>query len=351
MDIFIEGLDAQTGGYRLKAVSTQVDDFDLHQAYIALHDILGTDVDIKAGRQELKYGKGRLIGAPAWSNRMRVFDAGVLRYHHEALSGDLFYGQDMKYDDDKFNNSRQEEFISGFYGGYQKNKTAPLVETYFLTQKDIKGSNDVQRYTVGARLLATVAPGTVVDIEAPYQFGHSGSATATKREIKSYAFHADVAKTWDAAWKPKLTVGYDEASGDKDPNDSVNETFVPLYQSTHEAYGLLDYFRWQNVRNPEVGMTFSPTDKFRFTTQADFFWLQSKYDSWYNSSGSVIRSKTTGERDYFVGSEVSLRLFYDLNKYLKLETGYAHFFPGGFARDSGADDDIDWVYSQAALKF
>ena len=85
-------------------------------------------------------------------------------------------------------------------------------------------------------------------------------------------------------------VAYDEASGDKDPNDSVNNTLVPLYQSTHEPYGLIDFFRWQNVRNPEISATFSPTDKFRFTPQADFFWLQNKFDNWYNSSGGNIRT-------------------------------------------------------------
>jgi len=63
VDIFIEGLDAQTGSHQIKAAANQVDDFDLHQAYVNVHNILGSDFDIKAGRQELKYGKGRLIAA------------------------------------------------------------------------------------------------------------------------------------------------------------------------------------------------------------------------------------------------------------------------------------------------
>ena len=258
----------------------------------------------------------------------------------------------MKFDDDKINQSRSEEFLTGFYGGYQKHKMAPLIETYFLEMKDIKGRNNTQRYTAGARLQTNIAEGTVLDAEFPYQFGHTGTGTVKKRPIKAYAIHADVTKNWEALrWKPKLLIGYDEASGDKDPNDSINGTFIPLYQSTHDPYGLLDFFRWQNVRNPEVSMTFSPTEKFKFTPQADFFLLNSKFDSWYNSSGTAVRTKTSGERGYFVGTELSVRGYYDLNKYLKFEAGYAHFFPGEFVEDSGADDDIDWVYSQAILKF
>ena len=132
LDIFVEGLDAQTGGYQIKASSTQVDDFDLHQAYVNLHNILGSDFDIKAGRQEMKYGKGRLIAAPVWANRIRALDGGIIHYQHEGWWGDLLYGQDVKYDDDKFNASRSEDFLAGFYGGYQKHKMAPLIETYFL---------------------------------------------------------------------------------------------------------------------------------------------------------------------------------------------------------------------------
>ncbi|MFA5315129.1 MAG: alginate export family protein, partial [Candidatus Omnitrophota bacterium] len=61
MDIFIEMLDAQTGGYQIKANSGQVDDFDLHQAFVNFIDIWGSGFDFKAGRQEFKYGKGRLV--------------------------------------------------------------------------------------------------------------------------------------------------------------------------------------------------------------------------------------------------------------------------------------------------
>ena len=173
---------------------------------------------------------------------------------------------------------------------------------------DIKGANDIHRHTVGARLQAKIPAGALVDIEMPFQFGETGTTTAGTRTIRAYAFHADVSKSFEKCpWKPKLAVGYDEASGDKDPNDSVNNTFVPLYQSTHAPYGLMDLFRWQNMRNPEVSLTFSPMEKLKVTPQADLFWLQSKFDNWYNSSGGNVRTKTSGERGYYVGSEVSLR--------------------------------------------
>ncbi len=352
LDFFVEGLDAQTGGYQIKASAGQTDDFDLHQIYLNARNILGSDFDIKAGRQELKYGKGRLIAGPTWSNRIRSFDGGVLRYQKNGLYADIFYGQDVKYDDDKFNQSRSEEFLTGLYGGYQKDKTTPLFEPYFLSLIDIKGTNDITRYTTGARLMANIFYGIAVDIEVPYQFGHTGTTTAGTKDIAAYAVHIDVSKNFEnTKGKPKLTLAYDEASGDKDPNDSVNQTFIPLYQSTHDTYGLLDFFRWQNIRNLEMNLALAPTPKLKIIPQIDFFWLQSKFDNWYNSSGGTVRAKTSGERGYYVGSEIALRGSYDLNKYLKWESGYAHFFTGGYVADSGADDDADWLYSQMVVKF
>ena len=106
-----------------------------------------------------------------------------------------------------------------------------------------------------------------------------------------------------------------------------------------------------NMRNPEVSLTLSMTNKLKITPQADFFWLESKFDNWYNSSGGNARTKTSGERGYYVGNELSLRASYDFNKYFKGEAGYAHFFTGGYIKDSGADDDADWVYSQMSLKY
>ena len=105
------------------------------------------------------------------------------------------------------------------------------------------------------------------------------------------------------------------------------------------------------MRNPEFNVTFSPTEKFRFTPQLDLFWLDSKSDSWYSSSGSVTRTKTSGTRGYYLGTETSIRFYYDFTKNIKFETGYAHFFSGSFIKDSGSDDDINWIYSQLTLKF
>lgn len=351
VSIVVEGLDAQAGGYRKKANSGQRDDFDLHQSFLKIYNILGSDFDVKLGRQELKYGKCRLIAAPSWSNRIRSFDAGVLHYEKSGFYGDIIYGQNVQYDDNEFNKST-DEILTGAYLGYREHKLSPLVEWYYLAAIDKRGNSDIRRHTVGARLQTKIIWGAVMDIEVPYQFGQTGTITSGTQDVSAYAVHVDINKTFESVfWKPVVSISYDQASGDRDPNDSRNNTFIPLYQSTHDPYGIMDLFRWQNVRNPELRVTFSPTQKFNFSPGVDLFWLDNVNDAWYSSSGGVLRNKTTGDKDSYVGCEASIKFCYDLTKNIKAEAGYAHFFAGGYVKDTGANDDADWAYSQITFKF
>ncbi|HQP91068.1 MAG TPA: alginate export family protein [Candidatus Omnitrophota bacterium] len=346
-EIFVEGLDAQVGGYRINAVTSQKDNFDFHQGYLKIYDIGNAKLDATLGRQELKYGKGRLIWAPTWSNRIRSFDAGVLHYAPGAFYGDILYGQDVKYDDPNFNASTDEEYLGGFYGGYRKDKVSPLFEGYFLTQLVETGTSNIRRYTIGGQIEGRIFDDIIWNLELPYQFGTTGSL-----DISAYALHFDVSKVFNK-WRgePKFMLTFELASGDKKSGDNRSNTFNPLYQSTHDPYGIMDFFRWQNMREVEASVVLSISSKFRLQPQVDFFWLDSTKDSWVNSTGAVLRSGTTRNVSSFVGIESSLRAYYDITKNIKIEAGYAHFFSGGFVCDTGACDDADWAYSQINFKY
>lgn len=346
MDVFVEGLDAQVWSYQTKQIA-QKDNFDLHQSFAHIYNILGAPVDFKIGRQEMSYGKGRLIAAPSWSNLIRAFDAAVLHAHPGSFNMDLLYGQPVKNFTYSFDRSSDEEVVGGIYAGYRKDHVSPLLEGYFLTQVITSGQTTIERYTFGPRLVMFLPWNITLDAEAPYQFGRTA-----KTPIRAYAFHVDVSRVCEEVfWKPKISVSYDQASGNRKLSGETNNTFVPLYQTTHDPYGIMDFFRWQNMHNPEVSVTFFPTEKLRLIPQVDFFWLDSKYDSWYNSSGTVLRANTTGVKSSYVGCETSLRAGYDVTKNIKVEAGYAHFFTGGYVRLTGANDDADWVYSQVVIKY
>ena len=343
---FVEGLDARTGGYKLKPPAGQKDNFDLHQAYIQLLEIFSSDFNFKVGRMEFIYGAGRLVAAPTWANRIRSFDGAVLTFKDETKWIDFLYGQRVIYDYNDFNESSVNEFITSLYGGYRQNKEATLYEVYFLRQILRSGTSNIERYTVGTHLKGSLPSQILWDLEFPFQFGKNNT-----NNIRAYAFNVSFNKDWDAAWKPRLYLEYNQASGDDDSTDSKTNTFIPVYQKVHAPYGLMDFFRWQNMREIAVRLDVSPVDKLILIPQVNFFWLENKNDAWYTSSGSIKRYTTSGHRDSYVGNEFSIRAQYQINKNVGWESGYAHFFTGSYVEDSGTNDDANWVYTQLMYKF
>ena len=53
----------------------------------------------------------------------------------------------------------------------------------------------------------------------------------------------------------------------------------------------------------------------------------------------------------FAGHEIDIAVSYSPTKYLKLYTGYSHFFAGDYLLDTGASDDADLGYVMATLQF
>jgi len=343
-EVFLEGMDLQVGSYHIKKTD-QADDFDLHQAYLRMNGLAGLPLDVKIGRQELKYGKGRLVWAAVWSNRINHFDEAVLHYKAKNFYADLFSGLRVGYDDNNFNRPNTHEMLNGLYMGYQSDKKSPLVEAYFLSNLDTDSLHNLERLTAGLRIQATILQGIVCDLEVPYQFGKDAT-----RDVRAYAIHFDAGRSFDLPWNPKVNLTYNLATGDKNPGDNKTNTFIPLYQSTHEPYGVMDFFRWQNMQEAAAEITLSPHKKWKIIPATNFFWLENNLDSWYDSSGKKLRTDTTGNAGLYVGQEASLLVKYDLNDNIKLESGYAHFFSGPYVKDTGPNDDADWLYLQFNLK-
>ena len=72
------------------------------------------------GRQELKYGKGRLIWASTWSNRIKRYDAAVAHYKAGGFYADLFYGSRVRYFDHSFDEGNKHDILTGTYMGWRK---------------------------------------------------------------------------------------------------------------------------------------------------------------------------------------------------------------------------------------
>lgn len=345
LELFAEGMDLRDAHEDL-AKAAQKDKADLHQAYAAVKGKpFGLPLELKVGRQELKYGQGRLIWAATWSNRINHFDAATLKYKSGGLSADVFYGARVTYNEYDWNEPNRHDMIGGTYLSYRKNKEAPLLEGYFLSNYDSSNMSTLNRRTVGVHGQATLPGAVVCDLELPYQFGKSSG-----KSVYASAFHLDLSREFKRAWSPKVTAAYNYASGDKKPTDSVNNVFIPLYQSTHDPYGVMDLFRWQNMKEGALEVSAKPVKALKLTAGLNYFWLAQAKDSWYDSSGKKLRTRAAGTAGTYVGREASLLAKWEMCANASLDGGYARFFTGSYVKNTGKHDDADWAYLQLSVK-
>jgi hypothetical protein len=81
--IALQGQDARAAFKTRKPYAPPLQDrVDLRWAFIDLGDTEHDGVSLRAGRQTLSFGGGRLVGDPNWSNVGRTFDAvrGIFRH-------------------------------------------------------------------------------------------------------------------------------------------------------------------------------------------------------------------------------------------------------------------------------
>ena len=343
-ELFAEGMDLRAANAGLPKPA-QEDYADLHQAYAALKNVFGLPLEVKAGRQELKYGQGRLLWAAVWGNRINHFDAAVLKYKARGLSADVFYGARVSYNVEAWNDPNRQDMLSGAYLSYRKNKEAPLVEGYLMSNYDSASMATLNRHTVGVRGQALLPGAVACDLELPYQFGKSSG-----KNVYAYAYHLDLSREFARAWSPRVAASLNYASGDKNALDSVNNTFIPLYQAPHDPYGMMDLFRWQNMREMALEVSVKPEKNMKITAGTNYFWLARVRDSWYDSAGKKLRTNAAGTAGSYVGQEVSLLAKYDMGGGAVIEGAYAHFFAGAYVKDTGAHDNADFLYLQFNFK-
>src|SRR3984885_1743442 len=141
-------------------------------------------VHVRAGRQELEYGSGRLVGVCEGPNVRLSFDGFLLRTRTHAWQVDGFA---MRPDEDNagfFDNAPDHSV--GFWGAYA---TRPLprkmlLDLYYLGQDRKggafeRGTAHEERHSLGARISRPVAsdrPAWDFDYEALGQFGSFGAA-------------------------------------------------------------------------------------------------------------------------------------------------------------------------------
>lgn len=362
---------------------------DLHQAFFTVGNHKEFPVSVKVGRQELSYGDERVIGAFAWNQIGRVFDAAKIRWQNAWFGVDAFSGRVVVPDDNNFNMSNEYEQFSGLYFNTKKvpknwtefyvlaRNVSPKAATLFAPAITPAPFNTSARdtYSVGARFRSATNEWGKFDytVEALGQLGNrkrpaTGVRPNERDEHLAYAFSGNVGYTFtDTLGAPRVAIEYDHGSGDSDPNDDQHETFDNLYPTNHKFYGYQDLTSWQNINDLQLIFTIKPQTRLSLALEGHLYWLADTNDRYYNVGG-VARAGAgaTGNPGSgtgyginptygsFVGGELDLIAGLALTKAAVLEMGYSHFFRGDYIKDTfqiSGSKDSDWVYAQLLMRF
>ncbi len=365
---YVEGRDA-SAHEDLKAD----DAFDLHQAFLTLGNAKEFPLTAQIGRQELSYGDQRFVGKGDWGNTGRSFDAIKLRLENPCGWVDAFTSRVVLPDDGNFNVSNDYDSFSGIYAASKQVMPWQETQAYFLARNygvkapnalavGVPGSPSTQRdiYTLGTLWKSNpdAFRGWDYSLELTYQFGSVYNATQDARlDQQSHAVFLDTGYTWKDAWgTPRIGLGYEYGSGDRDATDGTVETLENLFGTQHRPYGLMDLAGARNMHIPKL--TFSVKPVKGLTLAADFltFILTDTHDFFYPESGSGRSGNGYGinpGNGSSAGSEIDLYANYAVTKWSNLQVGYGHFFTGDYIEDSVGSDatDADWFYTQLTFSF
>ncbi|MHC5010308.1 MAG: alginate export family protein [Planctomycetota bacterium] len=306
---------------------------------------------LRVGRQELLFGKQRLISPLDWANTRRTFD-GARAWVRNAKKWrlDAFWTRPVTVDKveiDEWNEDVQ------FAGLYYTNKCNTCLEwdAYFLyLQRDratylgVTGEED--RFTVGLRGNGPIGGSRFDwDAEAAYQFGEFGAQTISAAMATVELGY----EPWQC-WKPRFSLGFDWATGDSDGPGGDLGTFNQLFPLGHAYLGYADFIGRQNNMAARVRAEVKPTDA--FTAQLTYFefWRAETTDAVYNAGGGVLRAPMGNTESHVMG-ELDLLLKYQIDRHWQLLGGWSHVIPGAFIEQTGPGRDVDFFYAQLQVTF
>jgi len=334
----------------------------LDNAYIDWQRIGGAPVSVRAGRQDIIYGRGWIIldGTPLDGSRTIYMDAIKASVHLDDWKSqlDLFYmdnkGRQSRIHPINDQDSLVTEFDASVFGAYLINKACEGHE--FNVYYVYKDEDPLPETALPGRIVHTagaLAQGKLAENwdyygEGAYQWGKEGTARR-----RAWGVTGEVGYTFaDCAWKTRLHGGYEYLSGD-DPSTGTYEawdTVLGRWPHWSELYA----YRWAmeggmpgaytNLQRFTLGGRTNPTDKLclhlnynyllanEHTFGKTYTFPAGPYDSG-NTRGHLIASKAT----------------YDFNKNVSAHLWAEYFTPGDYY-DSEADDAV-FLRWQLMFKF
>jgi hypothetical protein len=319
---------------------------------------------LTAGRMTIDLGSRRLVGRSRFRNTVNTFTG--LDWTWRGLRGESVRAfivspttrlpgsrAALLENAQRLDGSAHHTELSALFYERPVHALDDRLELYAL-RLDANEKDDARNLTtVGARLRRPASRGSWhYEIEAAAQSGSTkpgGAIGGVTLAQSAHLVHADVGFAFAGAWSPDLTVLYDYATGDADPDDGRDGRFDTLYGARAFDYGptgIYGPFARSNLDTPGVRVTLSPGKRWRSMAEYRVLRLAEARDSWVGV-GLLDASGASGR---VLGRQIDARLSWDaIENRLGLETGFAYFSKGRFVDRTAPARSGPSTYLYAAL--
>lgn len=352
------------------SVSTnEVNALEVVQAYVAADfaKVFGSDASasVQAGRYTANLGSRRLVSADDYRNTMNAFTGVRVDIKSPRVgSGTFIYALPQRrfpedlpsiLDNDIELDEESSDLV--LWGGVITTPTlanGSTIDVGYLRLHERDAPDLATRNrrigTATARWYRDASPERWdFELEGAYQFGRiraSTSPTAPDRDVSAYFYRARIGYQWSSAWKPRIQLEYDYASGD-DSGTTDYERYDTLFgfrRADFAPSGIYAAVARANIRSPGVRVELTPGSRMDAFVSYRALWLASRTDS-FSTSGVRDASGRSGR---FAGHQLDARMrYWILPQALRFEANLVMLDKSRFLIEApNAPDTGDtWYYS------
>jgi hypothetical protein len=328
----------------------EIDELILENLYIAVDRIWGSNISIKAGRQNIMYGEGFLMmdGGPLDGSRTGYFNALRLKAEMGKRYLEFHFISDPSWDkylpvlncQYKGLIEKNERGAGIFYTDNSLTKKR-IEGYYFYKSEEYTKSDNNNIHTAGGRISGEYSSGGSYAAEFALQLGDNFNHNRT-----GMGGYAHTSYRFSTYLNPALSAGLIYLSGDN-PKTKEYEGWNPLYSrwpkwSDLYIYSLASFERgvayWENLMAVNIKLSIKPADN--IDVDASLYYMKAPQKN--------LPSPTLGTGNNR-GLLSNIKLKWNYTDYLSGHLTWEHFIPGDYYLDGA--DPADFLRCEFSFKY
>jgi len=315
------------------------DRLGIEQAFVAVSEPLGGgEVGIRIGRQENGFDLQRFLSVRDGPNVRQSYDGVSIAYTRGpwrfiALYTHPVENRDFSYFDDYSSPHLMLDLVRIERQVTSSSSLSAYVGQF--RQDDVRFpsvSGNERRDLLEIRY-AGVSGRVDWDAEAMSQSGSIGA-----QAIRAWATGVVIGRSLDSMrFRPRVSVQFDAASGDKSPTDGQLNTFNTLFPSGGHYFTTAGYTTYANLVHIKTALSLSPLTNLKLSSAIGVEWRETIADAIYTLPDVPIPD-TAGRGGRYVGTYGQFRADWGLTPHIALALEAVHFVAGATVVSVGGRD-------------